>query len=85
MKDGNLRGQATYVVHLQARYAGNLTEEIYIDIRKSDYTLLCVRVKQDGNWNRIAIHDFKSGLKLSNEQFTFNPSMYPDAEVIDLR
>ena len=32
----------------KARYAGNLTEEIYIDIRKSDYTLLCVRVKQDG-------------------------------------
>ena len=85
MKEGRLRGQATYEVHMLARYAGYMAQEVYLDIRKSDYTPLCVRVKQDGNWNRVAIQEYKSGLKLSDEYFRFDSSKYPEAEVIDLR
>ncbi len=85
MKEGHLRGQATYEVHMLARYAGYMAQEVYLDIRQSDYTPLCVRVKQDGNWNRIAIHEYKSGLKLDDSNFRFDPAKHPEAEVIDLR
>lgn len=85
MKEGSLRGQATYEVHLLARYAGYMAQEVYIDIRKSDYTPLCVRVKQDDNWHRIAIHKYTNGLSIDDGEFCFDPSKYPDAEVIDLR
>ncbi|MGN0234594.1 MAG: LolA-like putative outer membrane lipoprotein chaperone [Bacteroidaceae bacterium] len=84
-KESNLRGQNTYEVHMLARYAGYLAQEVYLDIRRSDYTPLCVRVKQDGNWSRIAIQDFKGELKLNNDSFRFDASQYPDVEVIDLR
>lgn len=85
VKEGHLRGQATYEVHMIARYAGYMTQEVYLDIRKADYTPLCVRVKQDGNWSRIAIHNFKCGMKLGDENFRFDPAKHPEAEVIDLR
>ena len=85
VKEGRLRGENTYEVHLLARYAGYMVQEVYIDIRKSDYVPLCVRVKQDGNWNRIAIHKYQGGLSLKDEEFRFNHAQYPEAEVIDLR
>lgn len=85
VKENHLRGQETYEVHMLARYAGYMAQEVYLDIRKSDYTPLCVRVKQDGNWNRIAIQDFKGNQKLGNDSFRFDESLFPDAEVIDLR
>ena len=62
-----------------------MAQEVYIDIRKSDYTPLCVRVKQDDNWHRIAIHKYTNGLSIDDGEFRFDPSKYPDAEVIDLR
>lgn len=85
MKESTLRGHATYEVHMLARYAGNLVQEVYIDINKADYTPLCVRVKQDDNWSRIAIHQYKSGLDIPDAQFRFDASKHPEAEVIDLR
>ena len=85
IKESSLRGEATYEVHMLARYAGYMAQEVYLDIRRSDYTPLCVRVKQDGNWNRISIHEYKSHLKLADDLFRFDPAKYPDAEVIDLR
>lgn len=85
IKEGHLRGQATYEVHMTARYTGYMAQEVYLDIRKADYTPLCVRVKQDGNWNRVAIHTFKSGMRLGDDDFRFDPAKHPEAEVIDLR
>ena len=84
-KESTLRGEKTYEVHMLARYAGYMAQEVYLDIRQSDYTPLCVRAKQDGNWIRVSIHHFQGGLKLDKSVFRFDSAQYPDADVIDLR
>lgn len=60
-------------------------QTIVIDIDQSDYTPMCIRVLNDGNWTRIAIHSFKTGQHLSDTHFQFSSSDHPGVEVIDMR
>ena len=56
-----------------------------MDVRKSDYTLLCIRLRQDTGWHRIVLHTVSAVKDMNDSEFSFPPQDYPDVEVIDLR
>ena len=85
MRQSTLRGVATYEVHLVAKRSDMAAQELYIDVRQSDYMPLCVRVRQDRTWNRISIRNFSGKQKFTDADFIFPREKYPDAEIIDLR
>lgn len=85
VKETVLRGEAVYEVYLKARYAKMDVKEIYVDIRKSDYQPLCIRVRESNDWQRVSITNFKSNLKFENEFFTFPTNDYPNALINDMR
>lgn len=85
MKESSLRNTPTYEVHLIAQRSDIAAQELYIDVRKSDFCPLCVRVRQDNIWNRISIRQFEGRQKFGEADFTFPRDRYPDAEIIDLR
>lgn len=85
VKETVLRGEAVYEVYLKARYAKMDVKEIYVDIRKSDYQPLCIRVRESNDWQRVSITNFKSNLQFENEFFTFPANEYPNAIINDMR
>ena len=85
VKDNKLRGHDVYEVHLTAKKKSMSLQEIYVDVRKSDYTLYCIRVRQGNVWNRISLETIQGGLQFSESDFTFKKEEYPDYEIIDLR
>ena len=84
-RESKLRGQDVYEVHLMAKKKNASLQEIYVDVRKSDYALFCIRVRQGKTWNRISLETIQGGLKFSEADFTFKKEQYPDYEIIDLR
>lgn len=80
-----LRGKDVYEVHLVARNASNSTQEIYVDVTKKDYTPLCIRVRQNNDWNRISIHSLQGNQHFTDADFEFPKNEYPNVEIIDLR
>ena len=60
-------------------------QEIYIDIRQEDYIPLCIRIRQDDEWTRIALNDIKINQNFSDSEFVFNKQDYPSALFVDLR
>lgn len=85
VKETVLRGEAVYEVYLRARYAKMDVKEVYVDIRKSDYQPLCIRVREDNDWQRVSILNFKGNLQLSDEFFTFKEADYPNVLINDMR
>lgn len=85
VKESTLRNTATYEVHLTATNSGNDLKEIYVDVRKSDHSLLCLRLRQGGDWHRIVLHSIKADKTMDDSEFIFPAQDYPDVEVIDLR
>ena len=85
VKETVLRGEAVYEVYLKARYAKMDVKEVYVDIRKSDYQPLCIRVREDNDWQRVSILNFKGNLQLGDDFFTFKESDYPNVLINDMR
>jgi len=85
VKETVLRGEAVYEVFLKAKYPKMDVKEVYVDIRKSDYQPLCIRVLEDKDWQRVSILDFKGNLHLGDDFFTFPEKDYPDVLKNDLR
>ena len=85
VKETVLRGEAVYEVYLRARYAKMDVKEVYVDIRKSDYQPLCIRVREDNDWQRVSILSFKGNLQLNDEFFTFPEKDYPNVLKNDMR
>ena len=85
VKETVLRGDAVYEVYLRARYAKMDVKEVYVDIRKSDYQPLCIRVREDDDWQRVSILKFEGNLKLDDDFFTFPEKDYPNVLVNDMR
>ena len=84
-KETVLRGEAVYEVYLKARYAKMEVKEVYIDIRKSDYQPLCIRVREDNDWQRVSILSFKGNVQLDGDFFTFKKTEYPNVLINDMR
>lgn len=85
MSRSTLRGHKTFVVHLIAKSSKAYYSDIYVDVEQGTYTPLCFRAKHDGNWMRLSVLSFMSGLNLPASDFVFPANDYPDVEVIDLR
>lgn len=85
MRETTLRDQPTYEVHLVARFKNMDAQEIYIDIRQEDYIPLCVRIRQNDEWTRIALNDIKINQNFQDSEFVFNKEDYPSALFVDLR
>ncbi len=85
VKETVLRGEAVYEVYLRARYAKMDVKEVYVDIRKSDYQPLCIRVREDNDWQRVSILSFKGNLQLSDTFFNFPEKDYPKVLINDMR
>ena len=85
VKETVLRGEAIYEVYLKARYAKMDVKEVYVDIRKSDYQPLCIRVRESTEWQRVSILSFKGNLSLDDSFFAFPQSSYPNVLINDMR
>lgn len=85
VKETVLRGDAVYEVYLKARYAKMDVKEVYVDIRKSDYQPLCIRVREDNDWQRVSVLSFEGNLQLADDFFTFPQKDYSDVLVNDMR
>jgi len=85
VKETVLRGEAVYEVYLRARYAKMDVKEVYVDIRKSDYQPLCIRVREDNDWQRVSILDFKGNLNLADDFFDFKEKEFPNVLINDMR
>lgn len=85
VKEAVLRGEAVYEVYLKARYAKMDVKEVYVDIRKNDYQPLCIRVREDKDWQRVSVLSFKGNLNLSEDFFIFPEKEYPDVLKNDMR
>ena len=85
VKETVLRGDAVYEVYLKARYAKMDVKEVYVDIRKSDYQPLCIRVREDNDWQRVSVLSFEGNLQLADDVFTFPQKDYPDVLMNDMR
>ncbi len=85
VKETVLRGDAVYEVYLKSRYAKMDVKEVYVDIRKSDYQPLCIRVREDNDWQRVSVLSFEGNLQLADDFFTFPQKDYPDVLVNDMR
>ena len=85
VKETVLRGEAVYEVYLKAKYAKMDVKEVYVDIRKSDYQPLCIRVREDNDWQRVSILNFKGNLQLSDDFFDFKEKDYPNVLINDMR
>ena len=85
VKETVLRGEAVYEVYLKARYAKMEVKEIYVDVRKSDYQPLCIRLRENKDWQRVSVLSFKGNLNLNDDFFTFKESEYPNVLINDMR
>ena len=85
VKETVLRGEPVYEVYLKAKYAKMDVKEVYVDIRKSDYQPLCVRVREDKDWQRVSVLNFKGNMNLSENFFNFPEKDYPNVLVNDMR
>lgn len=84
MQKATYNGKEMYDVKLLAEKPSTDIAEIIITITK-DYTPVCIRMRQGKNWTRISITKFNTSKSFPDSFFTFSPSQYPDAEVIDMR
>ena len=85
VKESVLRGDPVYEVYLKAKYAKMDVKEVYVDIRKSDYQPLCIRVRESNDWQRVSITNFTGDVKLGDTFFTFPEKDYPNVLVNDMR
>ena len=86
VKETVLRGEAVYEVHLTAKFPKKMdVQEVFVDVRKSDYQPLCIRVREDNDWQRVSVLSFQGNLKLDDSFFTFPEKDYPNVLINDMR
>jgi len=86
VKETVLRGEAVYEVHLNAKFPKKMdVQEVFVDVRKSDYQPLCIRVREDNDWQRVSVLSFQGNLKLDDSFFTFPEKDYPNVLINDMR
>ncbi len=84
--ESTLRGKACYCIHLRSIEKTQKIKEMYLDIDKSTYYPICIRMRRGNDgWTRVSIHEYKDHQKYSEDKFRFKKEEYPSAEIIDLR
>lgn len=85
MERGTLRGEQVYVVTLRARKKATQPQVIKLDIRQKDYSIMCIRALQDGDWTRIALRGYEKNVATPAGFFTFKAEEHPGVQIVDLR
>jgi len=84
--ESSLRGTPCYSIHLICIEKTQKIKEMYLDIDKSNYNLLCIRFRRGNDgWTRVSLLQLMTHQKYDASKFTFKKSDYPKAEIIDLR
>lgn len=84
-KNAELRGRKIWDVTLRPKKRKQEPSIITISIDRQTFVPMCIRIRNEGNWTRISIADFKSGANLSASHFNYPAEEYPLFEVIDMR
>lgn len=80
-----LRGRNTWEVTLRNKQRKSEPSVIVVSIDRETYAPLCIRIRDNGNWTRISITDFRAGVKFSDDHFDFPVQAYPGYEIIDMQ
>lgn len=84
-KTATLRGRKVWEVTMRPNKRKQEPSSIVVSIDKETYDPLCIRIRNNGDWTRISITDFKVNTNLSEADFEFQSKEYPDFEIIDMR
>lgn len=84
-KNAILRNRKVWEVTMQPRKRKQEPSSIVISIDQETYDPLCIRIRNNGDWTRISITDFKINKNLSDADFEFQGENYPDYDIIDMR
>ena len=84
--ESTLRGKSCFCIHLRSVEKTQKIKEMYLDIDKSTFYPLCIRMRRGSDgWTRVSIQSYKDRQKYSDNMFKFKKEDYPSAEIIDLR
>lgn len=84
LKNTKLRGKDAWEITMDATNKASRPERIQVTLDKN-YTPMCLRVRNDGNWMRFAITQYVIGQTFDVSAFQFHQKDFPSVEVIDLR
>lgn len=77
-------GTTGHEIVLTSKHSGN--RDVIRLFISSTYRPLSIKMEQNGRIvSEININNYQTNLKLGDEIFRFNKSLYPNAEIIDLR
>ncbi len=79
-----LRNRKAWDVTMKAQKKDRQPSQIIVTIDAQTNHPMCIRVKYRNDWSRIAIHNLRTGQKLSAGDFEFPANQYPGVEVIDM-
>lgn len=86
IKETTLAGKAIYEIDLYPNDLSRKYNRIRMQIDKNSSLILSMRAFfKDGQQYTITFDKFEVNKEISDSMFTFDPSKYPNAEVIDLR
>ncbi len=74
----------SYEVRLVAEDTKNPIQEVYVVLDTNTYIPSQVRMRRKAAWITVNISNFTT-INAADSSFSFNPSDFPDAEIIDLR
>lgn len=81
-----INGEDVYVVEMTPTKKNIDFKAISVAVHKTKNILVeALLTMPDGSKNRIDITDYNSNYKFEDKEFSFDKSLYPDVEVIDLR
>lgn len=84
-KNASLRGRKVWEVTLTPQKRNQEPSAIVVSIDQENFTPLCLRIKNNGDWTRISIAGFKMNTGLSADHFNFPLHDFPQHDVIDMR
>ena len=85
VKKTKLRDRQVWEITMKAISKASQPEIVKVDIAQDDYTPMCLRARNDGQWTRFAIFEYAVKQSFTDNDFKFKQEDYPTAEVIDLR
>ncbi len=80
-----LRGRKIWDVTLRPKQRKQEPSRIIVSIDQETFEPMCLRIRNEGNWTRISISEVNTNAGLTDAQFKFPATQYPDYEIIDMR
>lgn len=84
LKNTKLRGKDVWEITMDAINGNSRPERIQVSLGK-DYTPMCLRVRNNGDWMRFTITQYIVGQTFDIKSFQFQKKDFPDVDVVDLR